>query len=240
MKVNLVVATGVHQGKVIPVAAVQFVIGRDPECQLRPASQAVSKQHCAILVREERVFVKDYGSTNGTYLNDEQLPANSERELYEGNRLRVGPLDFSVQLLAGATPSDSTPLPEALKAAGGSSGEGLKAAIGAGAKPVSSSTQKPVSSAATAPTPSPMPAAPKPKPASTADETDMAAAMLLGLDDEDPPKIPEGSTVFEMPAIDGATKPGEAKPGDKKKVLSQKDSSNAASDILRRYMHRPR
>ena len=40
MKVNLVVATGVHQGKVIPILGTEFLIGRDPQCQLRPASQA--------------------------------------------------------------------------------------------------------------------------------------------------------------------------------------------------------
>ncbi|MGL4422649.1 MAG: FHA domain-containing protein, partial [Gemmataceae bacterium] len=77
MKVQLMVASGVHQGKVIPVAGAQFLIGRDPECQLRPASQAVSKQHCAIVVRGTQVFLKDFGSTNGTFLNDTQLEPNT-------------------------------------------------------------------------------------------------------------------------------------------------------------------
>ena len=38
MKISLVVAQGVHTGKVIPVTAAEFVIGRDPQCHLRPAS----------------------------------------------------------------------------------------------------------------------------------------------------------------------------------------------------------
>ena len=42
MKVSLIVASGVHVGKSIPVSGAKFLIGRDPECQLRPASQAVS------------------------------------------------------------------------------------------------------------------------------------------------------------------------------------------------------
>ncbi|HEX4607682.1 MAG TPA: FHA domain-containing protein, partial [Urbifossiella sp.] len=56
MKVSLVVASGVHQGKAIPIVGPQFIIGRDPTCQLRPASQAVSKQHCAVLVRDGKVY----------------------------------------------------------------------------------------------------------------------------------------------------------------------------------------
>ena len=44
----------------------QFLIGRDEQCQLRPASQAISKLHCGVLVRDGKIYVKDFGSTNGT------------------------------------------------------------------------------------------------------------------------------------------------------------------------------
>jgi predicted component of type VI protein secretion system len=226
MKISLVVASGVHQGKAIPVPGAKFVIGRDPDCQLRPASQAVSKHHCAIITRDGRVYIQDFGSTNGTFVNDAQLEANSEVELKSGERLRVGPLDFSVQFTAG---SDSTPLPEVLKSVGGSKADGLKAA--AGVKPGSGTASKPV-----------VVPAPKPQPIPKADEADAAAAMLLGMDDDDPaspPYVPDGSTVFEMPAAGGAAaKPEEKK--DPKKVISREDSSNAASEILRKYMRRPK
>ena len=60
MKVNLIVtAAGPNQGRAIPIAGEKFIIGRDPECNLRPASQAISKQHCALLVRGGKVFVLD-------------------------------------------------------------------------------------------------------------------------------------------------------------------------------------
>lgn len=227
MKISLVVASGVHQGKAIPVPGAKFLIGRDPQCQLRPASQAISKQHCAVLVRDGKVFVQDFGSTNGTFVNDEQLEANTEREIAAGERLRVGPLDFTIQFTAG---SDSTPLPEALKSVGGSKTEGLKAA--AGVKPTSSTAAKPAPKLQ-----------PQPIPKATSEDPDAAAAMLLGMDDDDPtgapPVVPEGSTVFELPAGGVATpKPDEKK--DPKKVISREDSSNAASEILRKYMRRPR
>jgi len=222
MKVSLVVATGVHQGKVIPILGTQFLIGRDPECQLRPASQAVSKQHCAVAVRGGKVFVKDFGSTNGTFVNDERLPANAEREIVSGERLKLGPLDFRVEF--STLPSDSTPLPDDLKTV--DTGATAKVAEAAGQP---APTQKPQ------PIPGPM----------SSDDHDAAAALLLGMGDEDDPKVPEGSTVFEMNAVgappgEGGEEPKAEESKDKKKVPTQADTSNAASDILRRYMRRPR
>src|SRR5437660_1082382 len=62
MKVSLVVASGAHQGKVIPITGLQFLIGRDAGCQLRPASQAISKKHCGVLIRDGKVYIKDFNS----------------------------------------------------------------------------------------------------------------------------------------------------------------------------------
>jgi predicted component of type VI protein secretion system len=96
MKVNLVVAQGVHSGKIIPVGSSQFLIGRDAHCNLRPASPAISKQHCGILVRDGKVFVQDYGSTNGTSVNGEQV--TGERLVNDGDLLKAGPLEFTIKI----------------------------------------------------------------------------------------------------------------------------------------------
>ena len=89
MKLSLVVAEGVHKGKAIPIPVAQFVIGRDEGCQLRPSSPAVSKKHCAIEVKGGKVFVQDFGSTNGTFVNDE--PVTGETEVTDGDKLVVRP-----------------------------------------------------------------------------------------------------------------------------------------------------
>ncbi len=227
MKVSLVVASGVHQGKVIPVATPQFLIGRDPQCQLRPASQSISKQHCVLVVRDKSLFLKDFGSTNGTFVNEEQIEADIELPIKTGDRVRVGPLDFTVQITL-PRPSDSTPLPDDLNLVNGPAAAKLRDAVGA--KP-STSTLKPVESKPTAAK------QPIPGPAATESDEDIAA-MLLGMGDDS--SVPEGSTVFEMGAVnpDGSPK-AEAKP-DAKKADTKEDSSNAASDILRKYMRRPR
>src|SRR5437764_10404656 len=96
MKLSLVVAAGVHQGKAIPIPTPQFLIGRDPSCQLRPASEIVSKRHCAVLVRDGKILVRDFGSTNGTFVNGQQVA--EEVEVKDGDHLKVGPLEFKLRV----------------------------------------------------------------------------------------------------------------------------------------------
>jgi len=217
MKVNLIVtAAGPNQGRAIPIGGAKFVIGRDPECNLRPASQAVSKQHCAVIVRDGRVFVQDLSSTNGTVVNDAVV--TGEIEVVHGDRLKLGPLDFKLDIVATKPKTDSTPLPEALKALTPSSAEKLKAVV-----------------AAKEPVPVKIPSTPA---IDDSDGHDDAAAMLLGLDDEpgSVPVVPEGSTVMDLPAVNADGTP--VKKGDKKKLISGAEMSSAANDILRKYIRR--
>lgn len=256
MKVSLVVASGVHQGKAIPIVGPQFVIGRDPTCQLRPASQAVSKQHCAVLVRDGKVYVRDMGSTNGTQLNDATLKGE-EREVRPNDLLKVGPLDFTVRIEPTVPKEDGTPLPErspetaaalaAVKAA-------TAAAAASPAPPARNATPNPAKKPGTATAPA-LTGSKEQKaltgskeqkalPAMSAEqeEHDRLAAMLLGMDDG-PSEVPGGSTVVDIPAsaLAGAD-PAQAgaKPGEKKPDASKQDTADAASDLLRRYMRRPK
>jgi pSer/pThr/pTyr-binding forkhead associated (FHA) protein len=110
MKLSLVVLTpGKTEGKVIPVTLSQFVIGRDPQCHLRPASAVISKRHCALLVRDGKIFLRDFDSTNGTFINDQ--PVKGEVEVNHDDRLKVGPLLFGIRVEAGATPPVNRPTP---------------------------------------------------------------------------------------------------------------------------------
>lgn len=210
MKLSLVVAQGVHTGKVIPVTSAQFLIGRDAHCNLRPASPAISKQHCGIFVRDGKVYVQDYGSTNGTHVNGE--PVTGERELANGDKLKAGPLEFTVTIDLTSKSTIMAPT--------------KKETAVAATQPVAVAETVPATSA--------------PAPAG-ADDPEAAAAMLLAMDESaanDPTaevKIPDGTTVFDAPAVPGS-KPGE-KPAAKPNTG---DTSKAAADILSKYMRRPR
>ena len=117
MKLSLVVLNaGNSAGKMIAIPLAQFVIGRDPECNLRPASVLISKRHCALITRNGQVFVRDFDSTNGTFVNDKQI--TGEVPLTHDDNLKVGPLDFKVVIegkAAAATPLPGSVPPAAAK-----------------------------------------------------------------------------------------------------------------------------
>lgn len=110
MKLSLFVTQGNAQGKSIPITVPQFVIGRDPQCHLRPASPTISKRHCALVVREGKAYLHDFGSTNGSFVNEQ--PVKGEKELKHKDQLKIGPLAFEVRMESTVTVDKPTPLPE--------------------------------------------------------------------------------------------------------------------------------
>jgi predicted component of type VI protein secretion system len=80
------------------VTGPEFVIGRNPDCDLHLANQHISRRHCALLIRGNKAFVRDLGSMNGTSINGERV--KDERELHNDDRLEVGRVKFRVVLEA--------------------------------------------------------------------------------------------------------------------------------------------
>lgn len=63
-------------------------IGRDPtRCAIVISEPIVSKLHCSIMVRGNRVFIIDNNSTNGTYIDNEKI---SEKELQSDQTVFLG------------------------------------------------------------------------------------------------------------------------------------------------------
>src|SRR5262245_16379743 len=97
MKFYLIVASGKHQGLPIPIEIDLFLIGSDKLCQLRSQLPGIGTQHCALVTRERKVFIRDMGSTEPTMVNDETVPEHSEWPLHAGDKIKVGPLEFMIQ-----------------------------------------------------------------------------------------------------------------------------------------------
>jgi len=226
MKVRLVVNQGPQKGKEIPVStSSKFTIGRGEGCQLRPASQAISKKHCTIEVRDDKCFLEDLNSTNGTFVNNEQL--QGEREVSNGDMLKIGPLEFVLKLVVQAPAAPApTPIPE----------------------PAVEPPTKKVPAVPAAKKPAPKPAK---TPSEGVDEEDVAA-MLLDLDDdasapvstptEEEEEVAGGSTIMDilLPQKETSPAPAPYRPKDANKPGAQANTSNAAKEILEKYRRRPR
>src|SRR4051812_13158460 len=96
MSIKMKVVQGKPHGSFLEFPEGEFVVGRGPECQIRPNSELVSRQHCLLRVRGQIVVVRDLGSTNGTLVNGKRLM--DECELGEGDTIQLGPLVLQVVL----------------------------------------------------------------------------------------------------------------------------------------------
>lgn len=109
-EVNLKVLVGGNSGKLIPVPVPRFLIGRSEECHLRPKSDAISRNHCAILVHDDQITIRDLNSRNGTYINDQRV--EGDRVLNSGDKLRIGKLEFEVMIKSNKKVPEPVPDPD--------------------------------------------------------------------------------------------------------------------------------
>jgi pSer/pThr/pTyr-binding forkhead associated (FHA) protein len=109
MNVVLVMFKG-QDRRDFPLKDEKTILGRRQDCGLRVPTQDVSRQHCELLILNRKILaVKDLGSSNGTFVNGKRV---AEVELKAGDRLRVGPVTFIVQVdgkPAKITPEDVAP-----------------------------------------------------------------------------------------------------------------------------------
>jgi predicted component of type VI protein secretion system len=73
-----------------------ILLGRGEEAKFRIQHDLVSRKHCELFERHGWVYVRDLGSTNGTFLNDEQVPVSTKTVVSPGGIVRVGGLSFAV------------------------------------------------------------------------------------------------------------------------------------------------
>jgi diguanylate cyclase (GGDEF)-like protein len=67
-------------------------IGRGADCHIVLEGDSVSRRHAHLEQRGQQWFAVDDGSTNGTYVNDEQI--GKDYSLANGDRVKVGPTIF--------------------------------------------------------------------------------------------------------------------------------------------------
>ncbi len=70
-----------------------ITIGRDRDNDIVLISDSVSRRHCKIEQRGERLFAVDLDSTNGTFINDDGSPI-TDIQLRRGDQIKIGDTIF--------------------------------------------------------------------------------------------------------------------------------------------------
>ncbi|MDQ4077672.1 MAG: FHA domain-containing protein [Chloroflexota bacterium] len=85
---KLSVIAGANQGYELPLRGEPILVGRGPDCDLTLRDNYASRHHCWIEPREDRWWVRDLGSKNGTLVGTERV--EHEQRLYDGEIITVG------------------------------------------------------------------------------------------------------------------------------------------------------
>jgi diguanylate cyclase (GGDEF)-like protein len=83
----LVVIYGQELGRRFILDRPEMTLGRSASCEILLDQDSVSRQHAVIKSNPREVAVKDLGSTNGSYVNDELV---AERVLKDGDLVKIG------------------------------------------------------------------------------------------------------------------------------------------------------
>jgi len=67
-----------------------YTVGRDPSCDIVISDPYVSRRHARIFYRDNRWYIEDLGSRNGTYVNSEDIRNKGAVELEMGMSIVVG------------------------------------------------------------------------------------------------------------------------------------------------------
>ncbi len=76
----------------------EAIIGRQdsPYASLLTPMTLISRRHGKFVKRGGRWFIIDFGSTNGTYVNDKEVPANTPVAFAPGDAVDIGTYVFDV------------------------------------------------------------------------------------------------------------------------------------------------
>jgi diguanylate cyclase (GGDEF)-like protein len=83
----LVVIYGVELGRRYPLESPEITIGRSTTCDVVLDQDSVSRQHARITTAPNSAVLRDLGSTNGSYVNDQLC---DERALQDGDLVKIG------------------------------------------------------------------------------------------------------------------------------------------------------
>jgi pSer/pThr/pTyr-binding forkhead associated (FHA) protein len=114
MHASLTVLSGPFAGQTLAVSHGKLLIGREVDCHLRLESPLVSRHHCALLLDDYTLRIRDLGSRNGTFVNEHRI-GSGETILLEGDMVVVGDMKCRIDLNGATLPTDGATLPQALE-----------------------------------------------------------------------------------------------------------------------------
>jgi len=96
--IKLVRSSGPGRGTEFVIDRPGMRLGRDPGCEITLQDSQVSKQHAEISQSGDQTYIRDLGSTNGTFVNNQRV--SGAQLLQPGDQIRIGDTILACELAA--------------------------------------------------------------------------------------------------------------------------------------------
>ena len=103
---KLCILKGPKKGHCFELNDDTIYIGRSIDNDIQINDRSISRRHLKILRKEDRYFIEDLGSSNGTFINSKRINAGEELEVKEGLPIAIGNVMFALDI---TLPADGDP-----------------------------------------------------------------------------------------------------------------------------------
>lgn len=93
---KLYILRGPEKGKSFDLEEEVVTVGRGSESQIQIRDKSISRRHMEIIKKEDKYFIKDLESKNGTYVNGQRISPGKELEIEQGLPIAAGKSLFCV------------------------------------------------------------------------------------------------------------------------------------------------
>jgi tRNA A-37 threonylcarbamoyl transferase component Bud32/tetratricopeptide (TPR) repeat protein len=87
-----------------------YVIGREPECEVQVEADLVSRRHAQLTVNFDHVLVEDLGSSNGTFINGKSV--TEPTRLWPNQKIQVGAATVELRRIKATLSPEMTLAPQ--------------------------------------------------------------------------------------------------------------------------------
>ena len=87
-----------------------YVIGREPQCEVQVEVELVSRRHAQLTVNFDHVLIEDLGSSNGTFVNGK--PVTEPTRLWPNQKIQIGAATVELRRVKVSLPPDVSLAPQ--------------------------------------------------------------------------------------------------------------------------------
>ena len=75
-----------------------FTVGRSLDATIAFGDPDISRIHLIVTLKHDRIWIEDQGSANGTFVNDQKIPAQKTVSVEPGDKIKVGKYEIYLSL----------------------------------------------------------------------------------------------------------------------------------------------